>query len=204
LEFDRDFWLRELSRWNEPQTFDDLVMECHRQLGQFGAMIHHGTGFWRDAWIASKFSRQSSADHVRLLHPDPSPDFAVRRNGAEALFEATEAMRAGRRRGDEFREDLDAISRGETPIRQDPVEEWLTPETANQMLNAAATRKSGKAYAGGCGLVIYLNESNYDSDEQGIIETFGLATKPAGERYRSVHILWKERFWPTWSEGIQA
>jgi hypothetical protein len=204
VAFDRDYWLTKLSGWNEPKTFDGLVKACSQALGPFEAMIRHGTGFWRDAWIASQFAQHARCEQVRLLHPEPAPDFAVVLDGVEHRFEATEALGIQRRRGDEYRSDLAALERGESVVHPHPVEDWLNPQRAFDMLKTAADRKAGKAYADSCGLVIYLNDSDYGSDAERIRETFGRATISAGLAFQSVDVLWDSQVYRVWESGYKS
>jgi len=200
-EFDRSYWLGKLTRWSDPETFDNLVDDCSAALGPPGPMIRHGTDFWRDAWIASQFAKQSGAGRVRLLHPAPYPDFAVVLDGREFKFEATEALRENRRRGDEFREDLEKLERGENAVRHDPVEDWLTPDSAARLLRRCSESKARKSYASTCGLVIYLNESEYRTNEPNIRRTFLDATAAAGRAFQSVDVFWNSRFQRVWTAG---
>lgn len=204
VKLDHANWLDRLANWDDPISFGRQVTDCHAALGKFSAMIHHGTGFWRDAWIAARFASFVNADEVRLLHPEPFPDFAVKVDGVELWFEATEAMRPERRRGDEFREDLATLDRGEVPIRQDPDENWLTAELAFAILKARSDQKSIKTYAPQCGLVIYLNESDYGTNEQEIKNSFAPATQAAGVVFQSVDVLWKEDFHRVWTAGLMT
>lgn len=195
-------WLERLSEWTDVLVFQGLVSECKKDLGRYGAMINHGTGFWRDAWIAGKFAELLAVDSVRLLYPETSPDFAVMIAGTERRFEATEAMAQGRRRGDEFREDLAKADRGESTARNHPVEDWLTGDRAAELLKAAADRKAGKSYARGSSLVIYLNDSDYGADEANIVRSFQPATETAGSVFQAVHVLWGSRCFHVWERGI--
>ncbi|GAA0267529.1 hypothetical protein GCM10009127_04050 [Alteraurantiacibacter aestuarii] len=160
-------------------------------------MIEHGTQFWRDAWIAAEFGKLSKADQVRLLHPEPFPDFAARFGSLTRHFEATEAM-LPRRRGDEYREDLEAHSAGQTVLREHPSEQWLTASTTYTLLKRAAAKKAEKPYAPNCSLIIYLNESDYGSEGQQIEEQFKSATEIAARRFQSVHILWGSKLHTVW------
>lgn len=201
---DRTYWLERLSSWSDPASFAQLVSECDAAMGRFAAMTQHGTQFWRDAWIAAAFSKFVAAERVRLLHPQPFPDFELVLGGECCLFEATEALQPGRRRGDEFREDLEKEEKGEPTARPHPSEDWLTPKRTFDLLEKAAKRKSEKPYATACGLVIYLNDSDYGSDTEGVVGTFQSATKCAGRRFQSVHILWDSRCFLVWNNGHPA
>ena len=201
---ERNAWIAKLSCWQDPAQFGRLVSECHEALGQFGAMIEHGTGFWRDAWLAQQQSIHLKACSVRLLHPEPYPDFALMLGTDELRFETTEAIGRLRRRGDEYREDLRLVEQGILPVRQDPADAWLSPEMAFELLQQRASAKACKPYAGACGLLIYLNESEYGSNEQAIRDTFLGATEPAGLTFRTVDVLWHSQVHRVWDSGKPA
>lgn len=196
----RRFWASRLAEWSDVPDFIQLVKECHREAG-FGTLINHGMGFWRDAWLAAKHAKLSGASSVRLLQSVPYPDYQLRLDGSEHSFEATEAIKSRRRRGDEFREDLEASDRGQFLIRADPEDQWLNPTLALELLNRCAIKKAAKPYASSCGLLIYLNESNYGSDAPGIEATFKEGTRVAGELFQSVHVLWSGRLYEVWKHG---
>ena len=75
-----------------------------------------GVQFLRDAWIASRLATGLSAGQVRLW-PGNQPDFEVVVGAKALLFEATEADKPGRKRGDEYLQ-------SEEEARPDPVSEW--------------------------------------------------------------------------------
>ena len=201
VSFDRNAWLTTLSEWQSPLQMNENVEACNAQAEEFGPMINHGLGFWRDAYIAEKFAAHMNAEQVRLLHPRPSPDFAIKVGEQVFEFEATEAMDPNRRRGDEYREALAKIEKGLSTVQHDPESDWLTPDRAKDILSQASKKKAEKMYPDGCGLVIYLNWSCYDVQLKEIIATFVEATSEAGAAFQSVNILYGEKCYRTWENG---
>ncbi len=191
-------WNLALSKWSDVPTFRSNLDACSDALGDFAVMIEQGTGFWRDAWIAERYAVLSGADEVRLLHPLPFPDFAVRKAGVTRNFEATEAMRPGRRRGDEYRDGLERRCQGKSIARLHPESDWLTPQSAFEILKLRSENKAAKPYAKNCGLVIYLNESDYDTQSNKIASVFSEATEAAGRKFESVTVLWSNQLYQVW------
>lgn len=194
MRFDRNFWLNEFGKRQSLKAFGSLIDRCCEELGSLAVFTQHGTNFWRDAWVASKAAHYLNATEVRLLDPLPFPDFALYFENDERAFEATEILRWDRRRGDELKA---MAERGETIISH-PEDQWLTPESAMKFLSRASEKKARKPYAQDCGLVIYLNETDYDLDRQEILSTFVKSTKAAGEVFESVDILFSDKMWRTW------
>lgn len=194
-------WHRQLSGWYDPVDFTRAVDACDDDSGIDGPLTQHGLGFWRDAWIAAQHATLTNADGVRLLHPKQHPDYALLIGGSEFEFEATEAMRPERRRGDEFRADAILVAQGLPAVRCDPVENWLTPALASSILKTRSDAKALKPYANQCGLVIYLNETSYGANEQDIKGTFATATEGAGKVFQSVDVLWKSQIHHVWRAG---
>jgi hypothetical protein len=197
---ERASWRRRLSGWVDPAEFARLVDACHESCDG-NALIQHGLGFWRDGWIAAQHALHLEANGVRLLHPEPHPDYALLVGDAMLEFEATEGMRPGRRRGDEFREHASLLAQGLSASRPDPSEEWLTPKLAETILKERSKAKALKPYAGRCGLVIYLNESDYGFSRTPIMERFVGSTSAAGQVFQSVDILWGSRLHHIWRAG---
>jgi hypothetical protein len=108
--------------------------------------------YWRDAWIACETARNHRASHVCLIH-DPRPDFAIRIDDEQFLYEATEALKPARRRNDEYR----AQRTSEANIIPDPVDDWVSPEDVIAKIRERANDKSAKDYPFGCRLVICVN-----------------------------------------------
>lgn len=194
VSFDRSFWLNQFGERQSLKAFSSLVDRCYEELGSLAVFTQHGTNFWRDAWVASKAAYYLNATEVRLLEPIPFPDFALYFGDVEQVFEATEIIRSDRRRGDELK---GMAERGDT-ILSHPEDQWLTPESAGRLLSLASEKKARKRYAQDCGLVIYLNETDYDLKRQETLSTFVKSTRAAGEVFQTVDILFSERMWRTW------
>lgn len=197
-------WKARLSTWCTPTEFKLMVEDCRKSAGRFGTLTHHGMGFWRDAWLAAEHAVHLRSHAVQLIHPREFPDYAMKIGNAVFEFEATEAIRPERRRADEFRQDLVAIEQGQSANREHPFEEWLTPKLAFSILRSRSENKARKSYANRCGLLIYLNESEYGSNEQAIRNVFGPATEAAGKTFLSVDILWNSQFHRVWLAGLPS
>jgi hypothetical protein len=99
--------------WRDPAELRDLCLAVNAALdaerGEFENIIGHGLQPLLDAQttadVGLTYSRHYSGVQVRLIPGgDRRPDFQLRAAGASELtFEATEADRPGRTRGDDYR-----------------------------------------------------------------------------------------------------
>lgn len=194
-------WAERLACWSEVDAFNDAVKGCSEELGS--PLTQHGMTFWRDAWLAGQHALLIQAERVRI-HPEQYPDYGLAISGRELLFEATEAMRPGRRRGDEFREAAAKVARSEPAVQHDVPDEWLTPEQSFCFLKNSADKKATKNYAAECGLLIYLNAPSCASDPASIVSTFAKATATAGAAFLSVDVLWNSRLFRVWNRGSKT
>ncbi len=163
-------------------------------MGSVDLFNQGGLAFLRDAWIAAKFAEKRQAELVRLV-AEPWPDFEIRKNGENELFEAVEADDPKRKRGDEIRK-----SEGQTT--HDPVEDWIVrAEQIPLWLKSACQKKADKRYGERVNLIIYLNPGEYGIRQEEIESCFVSATRDAKEDFLCVWILWKARAYLVWENG---
>ncbi len=186
-------WMRRLSSWQAPQCMIDKAEEVRELLGS-EALVQPRAGFFREAFVAGRFADVRHADHVRLVHPDPRPDFELRFGSRVEAFELVEADTAGRRRDLEIRLERDAG----VEVVPFPVEEWLTPGEAQSLLQAAAVKKSDGRYDPACRLLIYLNPVEFDVHRAAILAAMKPATASAKDRFAEVWVMWKGEAFQTW------
>ena len=190
-----------LSEWRRPARMSAYVDEVINALGSADLFTQGGLEFVRDAWNAAKFARGRQAEKVRLV-ADKWPDFEIAIDGVTERFEAIEADLPNRRRGDEYREAAANAARGESLVRDDPVEDWIArAELVPTVLADACRRKLSKNYSGWVGLVIYLNIGEYGIRQKEIQAVFPTATREAGQSFASVWVLWKDRVYLVWEKG---
>lgn len=185
-------WLRRLSNWQSPDAMRAKVDEIVEHYGE-AALTSPRSAFFREAHAASAFAADRGAAQVRLVHPDPRPDFEVRLHaGAEPeTFELVEADWPGRQRSREFHE----AGPGAIDF---PESEWLTPEAAQAMLAVAARVKSDGRYETSCNLLIYLNPIEFGVHQVEVEAVMQPATADAASHFRSVWVLWKGVAYRTW------
>ncbi|WP_374391560.1 hypothetical protein [Sphingopyxis sp.] len=135
------------------------------------------------------------------LHPEERPDFEIALDEITYRYEATEVDRPGRLRGLEFDQIVQLAAADKSTVMPDPEENWLTPERATSALDEACRKKVSKGYSADCGLVIYLNWSDYGFHHDQIVGTFGNATAAASTTFASVDILWAGELFEVWSLG---
>ncbi|MDA9405229.1 hypothetical protein XH79_41725 [Bradyrhizobium sp. CCBAU 45389] len=139
-----------------------------------------GLAFLRDAWIAARAATALSSDLVRLV-PADRPDFEIHIDGQIQQFEATEADQDGRRRGDE-----PALAE----LSPDPVEKWRERfEAIPAALDQVVTKKIGKDYPPGVGLMIYVNLGCYSAFLDEGFPILQTGTAKAKDTFRSVFVM---------------
>lgn len=109
----------------------------------------------REGWAAGHFGRalelQGHIVRLRLASANEDfPDFYLNYDGNDYPFEFTEALRHGRRRGDEYRD----YAQRPTALR--PYHP-LTSQEGQQAVADAVTRKAARRYAGTPHLLVYAN-----------------------------------------------
>lgn len=178
--------------WQKAQSLLDSV----GQVPTDAYFCQPGLAFARDGWIAGELARARGIDCVRVV-PEAElwPDFELRENGAVERFEAVEADKPGRRRGDEFREDAPIVRIGRLENfldDADRVPSWLSTACAN---------KVNKRYGGRSNLVVYLNFGDYGTRHDETIACFVPATSVAKDSFENVWVLWKNRGYHVWHAG---
>ncbi len=183
------------ARFQQPMSPHEMI-ELERRLARVVGsyfFIQPGLQFQREAFVAGRLGLLSGASSVKLL-PDDRPDCELVVSSDVRRYEITEADEPGRRRGDEYRlalEDSDP-----KPV-DDPAEVVLARAAmVPQMLRDAAARKSLRDYGNDCGLVIYLNLSEYDWHRKEIEAAMPEAVSVACFKFREVIVLWKDRLYP--------
>lgn len=177
-----DNWRAELSSWNSADAFRSRVDEIVRPLARETFFGQAGLAFLRDAWIAGRVATALSCDLVRLS-PTERPDFEIQMDGLIQHFEATEADRDGRRRGDE---------RDGPELEPDPVEQWRERfEAIPAALDRVVTKKIEKRYPPGVGLVIYVNLGCYGAYLDEGLPILQNGTAPAKDKFSVVLVIWE-------------
>ena len=138
------------SNWQTFEQFSNIVGEASNVGDEAVTSPHYQR--WRDAWIAREVARCHGASHVGLIDQD-RPDFEIRVNEEEFVYEATEALKPNRHRHDEFR----AFRSSGATLINDPEDSWVTPASALNVIHQRATDKGAKDYPVGCRLVIFVN-----------------------------------------------
>lgn len=187
-----DMWRAELSNWNPVDAFCRRVDEIVRPLPRPIFFGQAGLAFLRDAWIAGRVGTALSSDLIRLS-PTERPDFELQMNGLIQQFEATEADRDGRRRGEE---------RDCPELQPDPVEQWRERfEAIPAALDRVVTKKVAKPYPAGVGLVIYLNLGCYGAYLDEGLPIIQSGTAPAKDKFSVVLVMWEGAVYKLWEDG---
>ena len=201
----------ELAQWRAEFQTVKTPITLAKRVQKFGGIVgDHAVDssradFWRDAYLASTFAILRKASRVQMLEPKKdtdgkiAPDFQVEIDGAWARYELVEALPAGRRRSDEFREDREAVG---VEARADHV-----PSKAEltEILSKAAAIKVLKSanYADCHGLVITLSTWALLGDEAKE-EAFTTGTEEAGKAFGEVWVINQPVAHLVWSGGNPA
>lgn len=194
---ERQRWRETLEAVHSVDEFAAKLDELHEQLGMH-SVTQHGTDFFRDSWIALKMARSLGADHVHLVN-DERPDFALGWSGNFFAFEATEADRPDRRRGDEFKKLIAEYGHEAKLSVHVPYSSGMTPNQAVEWLELAAKRKADDRYDGSYGLVILLQPTDFNQFSDEVVGIFAKATQAAAPYFDGVWVLWKgvaSQAWP--------
>lgn len=190
-----DGWRSELSDWMDADAFRLRVDQIIRPLSRQVFFGQAGLAFLRDAWIAARAATALSSDLVRLVSAD-RPDFEIQIDGEIQQFEATEADQEGRRRGDEH--ELAEL----TP---DPAEKWRERfEAIPAALDRVVTKKIGKDYPPGVGLMIYVNLGCYGAFLDEGFPILQSGTAKAKDKFRIVFVMWEGTLYKLWEYGRPA
>jgi hypothetical protein len=134
--------------------------------------------------VLARFARYQRVDEVRLSEPTAQwPDGFVRVAGKTHNIEVT-STHGGRKLGEEYR--------GVKGPTMDPVENWVERgESIPKFLEEAVSAKSGKRYGAPCGLVIYLNISEYGIRQKETEATIAGVKARHAASFEAISVLWK-------------
>lgn len=193
---ERRSWRERLEKRQSIVEFGSAFDELDEHLG-LHSVTQHGIEFFRDAWIALAMGRSLGADEIHLVS-DLRPDFALGWKGLFSLFEATEADRPGRRRGDEFKRHIAMYGEGAKLTVHVPYESGMTANQAAEWLTLAAEKKADSRYKGEYGLVILLQPTDFNQWSDDVVKCFPEATEFAAPHFDGVWVLWKGTAWLAW------
>lgn len=189
--------LTDLKQWQSPEAMAERFAAISAIPGEY-FFVHAGHEFIRDAYIAAEFAKARGASRVRLS--DDPPDFEIEVDGVVEKFEATEADIPGRKRGDEYRAELENPQHTEL-VAQEVINAGIAAVPV--ALRAAAELKAAKAfqdsrYDPSWGLVILQNCATYGFGKAELEAGFDAATLPAKTAFRQVWVLWGREAYRTW------
>lgn len=177
-------------RWCSPTEFERLN-DAHRIA--LGSRAMSGVGQkYRDGHVASRFAQYCEADRVRLLEPrfgQSTPDFALLFGEVEQRFEITEADRPGRRRTEEYRNELFTK---ETRLLND--DEWTTAIDYKAVIEAIVRKKSTKRYDNCYGLIVWSNAFGITDDEEISPAWWSEACTSGWDSFREIWVHHRGRF----------
>lgn len=182
---------QKLQTWQSPDSIDQTVGVVSTPV----LFSQGGLAFLRDASIGADFARARGISTVRIVS-DEFPDFELRTSIGIERFEAVEADKPGRRRGDEY---LKSETGGDGITMQDVINDVHT--VVPHWLETACRKKLSKHYSGSPGLVIYLNFPDYGLRTREVKSYFLKSTELAKGAFDEVWILWQMRAYKIWKGG---
>jgi hypothetical protein len=185
-------WAADLSEWTQTAVFRARIDQIAQAIPRSIFFGQGGLTFLRDAWIASRVASALPSDMVRLVSVD-RPDFEIQTDGQIEQFEATEADKDGRRRGDE----------PDDPSPQpDPVENWRERfEAIPAALDRVVAKKLNKSYSPQVNLAIYVNLGCYGAYVKEGLPILRDHTAPARTKFKRVFVLWEGCLYKFWEDG---
>ncbi|MFQ5973703.1 MAG: hypothetical protein ACE5Q3_15350 [Alphaproteobacteria bacterium] len=186
-------------RWWVPAEFFDLVCNHNDSVQQDEFFNNPKLKPLREAYAAAYFAaiRAQSKPCLLRLVAGEFPDFELSIGEDVLKFELTEADRAGRRRGQEYRE---AAAREVAELA--PETELFDPgeeeRAALRAIERALELKARKHYRPPPHLLVYVNFFTFQKSPLTGLEWAGLA-KPWHDRFASIWLLWGAkvvRCWP--------
>jgi hypothetical protein len=192
-------WEAELQRPTEPAAFRSRVDEIHKGIGGKTFFNQPSVQFLRDAWIGARVATAMGAEHVRVWEGN-QPDFEVVVGGQALLFEATEADKPGRKRGDEYLQN-------EQKMEPDPASEWRKRfEIIPAAVETAVSKKLGKhaLYPAGTNLIVLVNLGCYRAYLREGIPLLYRHTSLAKNAFKGVYVLWEGSLYHCWDDGRPA
>jgi hypothetical protein len=195
---------RWFDRWNDPERFFEDVRDIQRPIGNVSLFTDPALQPLFDAWIAGQFAairNTHESCRVRLIRPGGFPDFEILVDHRIEAFEATEADRPGRRRGDEYREDEMQVVRGEQAVRDlgghDELRQW-----AIHAIRDAAQRKAAKRYGSKVNLLIFVNVPTF-VEEPLDLDKLAELTAIGQTEFLAIWLLWSNKSIRTWPSPLR-
>jgi hypothetical protein len=188
-----------LKRWHSVAAFGVALDAIDEAVGD-AAIEATGFGCFRDAWTGLHCAKATGAAEIRLGADPPDVELAYA-DGSAIRLEVVEALRSGRRRGDEIREDRAKTAGGLSVVRDDPAEVWPTARDVLEALTGRAVAKAQKGYSSGTVLAIYLNVGDWDNERRSIEAGMADALGAALEAFVAVWVLWHGRLYLADSAG---
>ncbi len=184
------------------RSIDDFAAELEGVQADYGdlTIATPSLGFYRDAWVGLRCARATGAVRLRLGADPPDIELGYQ-DGRQLPLEVVEALRTGRRRGDEIRQHRAKAAAGVSTLRHVPGESWPAAAEVLEALSQRAATKAEKGYPPDTVLAIYLNVGDWDNERSHIEAGMAAALEVATSVFADVWVLWHGRFYRTDQAG---
>jgi hypothetical protein len=177
----------ELTRWQSPQEFVAKVEELAAPIISEKLFNDPAAQFLLDAIPIAEFTKFRPTESVRLTDlKEQWPDGQIGTPKQPINVEVTEVLEAGRRRGDEYRNDGQA--------KDGDAEDWhKRAQAIPARLESGIQRKIGKGNGKDCTLLVYLNMSTYGVLQKETETAIASIKAKYAEHFQEICILWQEK-----------
>jgi hypothetical protein len=176
-----------IERWQTPAEFIAKVEELAEPVKSDKLFNQAAVGFLLDAMVLAEFVKFRPPEQVRLVdQKEQWPDGQTGTPENPIDIEVTEVLEDGRKRGDEYREGVEA--------KTETADDWRKRALAIPgRLEEAIQRKIRKGYARKCVLVIYLNMSNYGVLQKETEAAIAEVKARYAKDFLEICVLWQEK-----------
>jgi hypothetical protein len=163
--------------WQNPEAFDRLV-----RTNRPTEVRDSDFKFWREAWVASRFSKFLQPLEGIRLAPDSAAwgDFELMRSGSRAPYEIAEACDA------DAQPLLKTLRKRRAVLRTS--DEELSGDIARRLVTHLIRKKAARRYSAGTSLVLYLN---LDDDEL-VADELPALVPDTEYKFRAISILYSD------------
>ncbi len=191
------------SDWHEPARFFGDVSAILKSVASDRLFTDPEYQSLFDAFAAGRFAVARWTNEVCLLRMerDRFPDFALKFGDRIEQFEFTEAIKAGRKRGEEYQRQAERRRRGlpNEPELFDPAEDIAA---ALEAIPRVIEAKARKHYRPKPNLLVLVNLFVFEWPPDREAELIDL-TRPWRDRFESLWLLWGAHVFQAWPRPLK-
>lgn len=180
--------------WMPPPDMLALASRVGHELARECEIRSQRGKTFREAFMAASFAQHRRAEAVKLLPETgkPTPDFAIRLNGAELIFENTEADNPLLRRNSAYETTCRQFELGAPYVSPTPV--MIAPDVYAAEIARLIAKKCAKHYERCDGLLLRSNTTWIEGLEDPPLSWWQAACRQANEHFDEVWVFHHRRF----------